>query len=639
MTKYFDFKWRLTVDPEILEGDTFDRWTEEKEVTDWEPDCVFKVDEYGFFVYWKGPERGGDCLELTQVSDIRRAKLPKNAGLADKIVSKHGKDVEQKMLAFCQGENFVDVHLTNIICKDKAEADRWQASIRKVTNKHKMANVCPRTNMMKHWYRIGFKSDVGGKIPVKNVVKTFASGKTEKLVYSSLAELGLPSEKGCTLDHEAFTFEKFYKMYETICPRTDIDELFRKITKHEVINMEQMITFMNEMQRDPNLNQVLYPMYDEKRCMEIITAHEPDKSMVDNKKFSKQGLLTFLMSDENAPVFLDRLDVYQDMTYPMSHYLINSSHNTYLSGKQFGGKSTAEMYDQSLLSGCRCVELDCWDGKGLDEVPIITHGKAMCTEILAEEAFHSIGTCAFITSDYPVVLSFENHCCKKQQLKLAEFCKKYFGDDLLDAPIAGHPLGPGNPLPPPIKLKRKILIKNKRLKADLEKAELEIFKKGGELKEEAKEDASEAAAPKTEEAAGPEGGPPKPPAYSGTSLTNIHPWLSSMVNYAQPVHFNGFDVAEEKNIHHNMSSFSESAGLAYLKSQAVDFVNYNKRQMSRIYPKGARVDSSNYMPQIFWNAGCHMVSLNFQTPTCPCSSTVAGSSTMATVGSSSSRTS
>uniref|UniRef100_A0A1I8FR54 Phosphoinositide phospholipase C n=1 Tax=Macrostomum lignano TaxID=282301 RepID=A0A1I8FR54_9PLAT len=36
--------------------------------------------------------------------------------------------------------------------------------------------------------------------------------------------------------------------------------------------------------------------------------------------------------------------------------------------------------------------------------------------------------------------------------------------------------------------------------------------------------------------------------------------------------------------------------------------------MSRIYPRGNRVDSSNFMPQIFWNAGCQMVALNFQTP-------------------------
>jgi phosphatidylinositol phospholipase C beta len=47
-----------------------------------------------------------------------------------------------------------------------------------------------------------------------------------------------------------------------------------------------------------------------------------------------------------------------------------------------------------------------------------------------------------------------------------------------------------------------------------------------------------------------------------------------------------------------MSSFSETSALGYLKSQAIEFVNYNKRQISRLYPKGARVDSSNYMPQV-----------------------------------------
>ena len=47
-----------------------------------------------------------------------------------------------------------------------------------------------------------------------------------------------------------------------------------------------------------------------------------------------------------------------------------------------------------------------------------------------------------------------------------------------------------------------------------------------------------------------------------------------------------------------MSSFAETAGLNYLKTSAIEFVNYNKRQMSRIYPKGTRADSSNYMPQV-----------------------------------------
>lgn len=146
------------------------------------------------------------------------------------------------------------------------------------------------------------------------------------------------------------------------------------------------------------------------------------------------------MSDENAPVFLDRLDIYMEMDQPLSHYYINSSHNTYLSGRQFGGKSSVEMYRQTLLAGCRCVELDCWDGKGEDEEPIITHGMAMCTDILFKDVIYAIRDCAFVTSDYPIVLSFENHCCKSQQYKLAKYCDEILGDLLMRESLPDYPV-------------------------------------------------------------------------------------------------------------------------------------------------------------------------------------------------------
>lgn len=45
------------------------------------------------------------------------------------------------------------------------------------------------------WMRLGFICAPNGKVPVKVIARTFASGKTEKFVYQCLAELELPSDK------------------------------------------------------------------------------------------------------------------------------------------------------------------------------------------------------------------------------------------------------------------------------------------------------------------------------------------------------------------------------------------------------------------------------------------------------------
>lgn len=61
-----------------------------------------------------------------------------------------------------------------------------------------------------------------------------------------------------------------------------------------------------------------------------------------------------------------------------------------------------------------------------------------------------------------------------------------------------------------------------------------------------------------------------------------------------------------------MSSFVETQASNLLKESPMEFVNYNKRQLSRVYPRGTRVDSSNFLPHQFWNAGCQLVALNYQ---------------------------
>jgi len=212
-----------------------------------------------------------------------------------------------------------------------------------------------------------------------------------------------------------FGFEEFFTFYKNLTGRPEVEKVFddfSSFNKKKLMTGEQFMEFINKEQRDPRLNEILYPYTTPERARSLIEIYEPNSFNAGRGLLSLDGFLRYMLSEDNLVVSMEQYDLSDDMTHPLSHYFINSSHNTYLTGyflslnfstivskyytrkvhgficlvcfagHQLTGKSSVEMYRQTLLSGCRCVELDFWNGR--NEEPIIMHGYTLVPEIPAK---------------------------------------------------------------------------------------------------------------------------------------------------------------------------------------------------------------------------------------------------------------
>jgi hypothetical protein len=172
---------------------------------------------------------------------------------------------------------------------------------------------------------------------------------------------------------------------------------------------------------------------------------------------TEAGFSHLLCNPRNAafdPVRRSR--VYQDMTQPLSSYWIASSHNTYLTRDQMFGHSRLEQYIEVLLRGCRCVEIDCWDGDHGE--PMVTHGYTATTRLVFQDVVRVCKDYGFVASPYPLILSLEVHCGPKQLGRMGQILNEVLGDQLLRLPEAGLA---GAELTSPQDAMNKVIVKGK----------------------------------------------------------------------------------------------------------------------------------------------------------------------------------
>ncbi|XP_031290091.2 1-phosphatidylinositol 4,5-bisphosphate phosphodiesterase beta-1 isoform X1 [Camelus dromedarius] len=613
----------VCVSDSLKKGTKFVKWDDDSTLV---TPIILRTDPHGFFFYWTDQNKETELLDLSLVKDARcgkHAKAPKDPKLRELLDVGNIGRLEHRMITVVYGPDLVNISHLNLVAFQEEVAKEWTNEVFSLATNLLAQNMSRDAFLEKAYTKLKLQVTPEGRIPLKNIYRLFSADR--KRVETALEACSLPSSRNDSIPQEDFTPEVYRVFLNNLCPRPEIDNIFSEFgaKSKPYLTVDQMMDFINLKQRDPRLNEILYPPLKQEQVQVLIEKYEPNNSLARKGQISVDGFMRYLSGEENGVVSPEKLDLNEDMSQPLSHYFINSSHNTYLTAGQLAGNSSVEMYRQVLLSGCRCVELDCWKGRTAEEEPVITHGFTMTTEISFKEVIEAIAECAFKTSPFPILLSFENHVdSPKQQAKMAEYCRLIFGDALLMEPLEKYPLESGVPLPSPMDLMYKILVKNK--KKSHKSSEGSGKKKLSEQASNTCSDSSSVFEPSSPGAGeadtesdddDDDDDCKKSSMDEGTAGSEAMATeeMSNLVNYIQPVKFESFEISKKRNRSFEMSSFVETKGLEQLTKSPVEFVEYNKMQLSRIYPKGTRVDSSNYMPQLFWNAGCQMVALNFQT--------------------------
>ncbi|XP_029337454.1 1-phosphatidylinositol 4,5-bisphosphate phosphodiesterase delta-1 isoform X1 [Mus caroli] len=518
--------------------------------------------------------------QLFSIEDIQEVRM----GHRTEGLEKFARDIPEDR---CFSIVFKDQRNTlDLIAPSPADVQHWVQGLRKIIDR---SGSMDQRQKLQHWIHSCLRKADKNKDNKMNFkeVKDFLKELNVQVDDSYARKIFRECDHSQTDSLEDEEIETFYKM---LTQRAEIDRAFAEAAgSADTLSVEKLVTFLQHQQREEEAGPAL--------ALSLIERYEPSETAKAQRQMTKDGFLMYLLSADGNAFSLAHRRVYQDMNQPLSHYLVSSSHNTYLLEDQLTGPSSTEAYIRALCKGCRCLELDCWDGP--NQEPIIYHGYTFTSKILFCDVLRAIRDYAFKASPYPVILSLENHCSLEQQRVMARHLRAILGPMLLDQPLDGVTTS----LPSPEQLKEKILLKGKKLGG--------LLPAGGENGPEATDVSDEDEAAEMEDEAVRSQVQHKPKE----DKLKLVPELSDMVIYCKSVHFGGFSSPSTSGqAFYEMASFSESRALRLLQESGNSFVRHNVGHLSRIYPAGWRTDSSNYSPVEMWNGGCQIVALNFQTP-------------------------
>ncbi|KAL7495047.1 hypothetical protein ACHAWT_003800 [Skeletonema menzelii] len=326
---------------------------------------------------------------------------------------------------------------------------------------------------------------------------------------------------------------------------------------------------------------------------------------VDGESFDRKSFGEYLFSSEND-LFDPAKQRFDEsvLNESLSEYFINSSHNTYLTGDQLQSKSSLEAYAAALQRGCKCLELDCFDGDKVAGV-VVYHSYTATSKINFRDIILVVKNYIIAKpTTLPIILSLDNHCSTPFQEMMASILKKELGEMLY------HPTSTLDRLPSPRDLAGKVLLKGRRTSGK-DDGLSETTKTSVDMNDHRVSFNSRISFASLLTS----GNRHVSSDAIETPLTNkIAPELAEITTF-NTVRFNDFSSADTPPAT-DMLSFSESKFLRMFNQNEQNASLWkinNRKHLMRIYPSGTRIHSSNFNPVLHWSQGCQMVALNYQT--------------------------
>jgi phosphatidylinositol phospholipase C delta len=107
--------------------------------------------------------------------------------------------------------------------------------------------------------------------------------------------------------------------------------------------------------------------------------------------------------------------------------------------------------------------------------------------------------------------------------------------------------------------------------------------------------------------------PSNPASVADKVKVRMSTTLLSLLVYAVGVKCRGINKKEQYAPEHMFSLSENRANKMFKRDGMLDLIKHNRTHLVRLYPKGMRVSSTNFVPQQYWSAGIQLVALNWQT--------------------------